>query len=224
MKLHTLSNKLVLRFENKACEFLKGFVSNALEAPRNAFLDVHGKIVAVFDQIVLNENEVLIVIERPFLGRLKKHLEKYLALGDTRLREEAYRVYFDLEGGVRPEEGAFRIPQKVGALILSKNEHPADVSGEAFTLFRLKNNLPVQGIDYDEEMLLNVGNEEFVSYTKGCYLGQEIIARVHYRSKPPKKLVVKVEADCGRDEAAAMTSKTLDPVSGKTLGFVFTSL
>lgn len=224
MKLHTLSNKLILRVENKACEFLKGFTSNTLEAPRNAFLDVHGKIVAVFDQLVLNDNEVLIVIERPFLGRLKKHLEKYLVLGDTRLREETYWVYFDLEDDARPEQGVFRIPQKAGALILSKNELSAGVSREAFALFRLKNDLPVQGIDYDEEMLLNLGNEEFVSYTKGCYLGQEIIARVHYRSKPPKKLVVKYEADCGRDEAAAMTSKTLDPVSGKTLGFVFTPL
>ena len=224
MKLRTLSNKLVLRIENKACEFLKGFTSNALEAPRNAFLDVHGKIVAVFDQTVLNENEVLVVIERHFLGRLKKHLEKYLALGDTRLREEAYRAYFDLEGGTPPKEGEFKIPQKAGVLILSKKELPAGVSEEEFTLFRLKNNLPIQGVDYDEEMLLNVGNEEFVSYTKGCYLGQEIIARVHYRSKPPKKLVVKSQADCVPEEAAVMTSKTLDPGSGKTLGFVFTPL
>ncbi|MGH7197433.1 MAG: hypothetical protein ACREH5_01665 [Candidatus Omnitrophota bacterium] len=224
MKLHTLSNKLVLRVENKACEFLKGFTSNTLEAPRNVFLDVHGKIVAVFDQRVLNENEVLVVIERQFLGRLQKHLEKYLALGDTRLREEMIRVYFDLEGNARPKQGGVVIPQKAGCLILSKETLPADVSEEAFTLFRLKNNLPVQGVDYDEEMLLNVGNEEFVSYTKGCYLGQEIIARVHYRSKPPKKLIVKCEADCSPGETAAMTSRILDPVSGKVLGFVFTPL
>ena len=89
MKLSTLNNKLVLRFENGACAFLKGFTSNALDASRNAFLDVHGRIVAVFDQKVLSEDEVLVVIERQFLGRLKKHLEKYLVLGDTRLSEEA---------------------------------------------------------------------------------------------------------------------------------------
>ena len=81
--------------------------------------------------------------------------------------------------------------------------------------------MPVQGIDFDEELLLNVANEEFVSYTKGCYLGQEIIARVHHRSKPPKKLIVKPLEECQPAEAARMTSKCVDPETGKMVGFIF---
>ena len=41
-------------------------------------------------------------------------------------------------------------------------------------------------VDDDEELLLNIFPDGYVSYTKGCYLGQEIIARVHYRAKPSK--------------------------------------
>jgi hypothetical protein len=224
MKLHPLNNKLALHVAPDACEFLKGLTSNTLDAPRNAFLDVHGRIVAVFDQKILSADEALIVIGRPFYARLEKHLGKFLALGDTRLREGAFRVYFDTESACRPGEGEFVIPQKAGSLVLSKNELPADVTEKEFTLFRLHHDLPLQGVDYDEEMLLNLADEGLVSFTKGCYLGQEIIARVHYRSKPPRKLVVKVEEDCSPAEAAAMTSKILDPASGKTLGFVFTPL
>ena len=68
---------------------------------------------------------------------------------------------------------------------------------------------------------MNVANEEFVSYTKGCYLGQEIIARVHHRSKPPKKLVVKPLERDNPEEARRMTSKCVDPETGKMVGFIF---
>ncbi|MGH9935982.1 MAG: glycine cleavage T C-terminal barrel domain-containing protein, partial [Blastocatellia bacterium] len=30
--------------------------------------------------------------------------------------------------------------------------------------------------------------ESAVSYTKGCYLGQEVIARIHWRGQPAKRL------------------------------------
>jgi len=206
MRLYKLSNKLVVRVKHNACEFLKGLTSNALEAPRNAFLDIHGKIVASFDQRVLSADEVQIVIEKQFFGRLKSHLGKFLMLSGTDLEEEKQKVYFDLDGK---------------GLIVTDEELPAAVSEREFTLFRLKNNIPIQGTDYDEELLLNVGDEEFVSYTKGCYLGQEIIARVHYRSRPPKKLVVKSEDECAPDEKNRMTSKTFDPQTRKTIGFVF---
>ena len=207
MRLYKLSNKLVIRVRPGACEFLKGYTSNTLEAPRNAFLDLHGKIVAAFDQKVLSADEVLIVIEKQFFERLKNHLDKFLKLGDTVLEPTALQAYIDLEGDKK--------------IIIKDQESPAVVSDQEFTLFRLKNKLPVQGIDYDEELLLNVADEEFVSYAKGCYLGQEIIARVHYRSKPPKNLVVKSEDECTPEEKSCLTSKTLDPQTGKTIGFVF---
>ncbi len=221
MGLYKLNNKQVLRLKNKACEFLKGFSSNVLEASRNASLDVHGKIVVIFDQKVLSEEEVLIVIEKQYLSRLKAHWEKFMGLGDTRLEEADLSAYFDSEGGYEPIAGDILIPQRKGSLVLTRREIVSHASEADFTLFRLKNNLPVQGIDYDEEMLLNVGDEEFVSYTKGCYLGQEIIARVHNRSKPPKTLTVKSQAQCTAEELTRMTSKTLDPATGKITGFVF---
>ena len=67
-------------------------------------------------------------------------------------------------------------------------KHLKEVSEEEYKKIRLENNLPSQGIDFNNEMFLEVNIPEAISYTKGCYLGQEIIARVHHKSKPSKIL------------------------------------
>lgn len=205
LKLYPLQ-KSVLVFKNKAAEFLNAYTTNTPDAEKNAFVDIRGRIIATCDQKRIGDDEILIAVEKPFRERLIHHLDNYLKLGDTKVLETPGRLYFDLEA------------KKV---IFTSDPFPADVSEEAFKLFRLKNKLPVQGIDYDGELLLTVGDEEFVSYTKGCYLGQEIIARVHYRSRPPKKLVVKTKEELLPGDSP-MTSAAVDPETGKTIGFVFT--
>jgi len=96
----------------------------------------------------------------------------------------------------------------------------AEFTEKEFLLFRLRHNIPLHGIDYKDEMILNVGYDR-VSLTKGCYLGQEFVSKVHSRAKPTWKLVVKSEDECSDEEKAKMTSKVADPSSGKTMGFVF---
>ena len=221
MKLYKFSNKLVVRVKNKAVDFLKAYSSNTLDQPRNAFVNIKGQIVAIFDQLRLSDEEVLIVIEKQFFGRLETHLKKYLALAGTTLALESHRVYYDLTGDYPPGPGEYQILEKQGKLILTHREILPDVADEEFSLFRLKNNLPLQGVDYDQELLLNVADEELVSYTKGCYLGQEIIARVHHRSAPPKKLIVKAENECTEEEKNQVSSKMRDPHTGIVLGFLF---
>ena len=223
MKIYHIKNKQVIAVKNKSGEFLKAYSSNTLDKPRNAFVDIHGKIVAVFDQKVITTDEIWIVIERQFLDRLKRHLEKYLSLSGTTLSAINLSVYYDLESDLAAEKGDVIISQKIGRLVLTSRQIDPNVTDGEFTKFRLKNDLPLQGVDYDEELILNVADEEFVSYTKGCYLGQEIIARVHHRSKPPKKLTVKFKNKSSQEEYARMTSKVTDPSTGSELGFLFSS-
>ena len=207
MKLYRCE-KTVLRFSPHGTSFISGYATNTVEMPRSSFVDLQGKIVAVFDQRKQSEEEVWVVVEKRFVERLKEHLKKYLSLTDTVMEcLNKKNVYWDLE---------------TKQLVLTEEILPADVSEEEFTFFRVKNNLPLQGVDFDEELVLNVA-EELVSYTKGCYLGQEIVARVHYRSRPPKRLVMKMEEECSPGERACMTSKVLDAKIGKIVGFVFES-
>jgi tRNA-modifying protein YgfZ len=63
------------------------------------------------------------------------------------------------------------------------------VGSEALEIARLEAGIPREGVDVTEaNILLEAGYEKAVSYTKGCYLGQEIIARIHWRGQPARQL------------------------------------
>ena len=69
-------------------------------------------------------------------------------------------------------------------------ERGAKLAGsEALEIARLEAGIPREGVDVtDNNILLEAGYENAVSYTKGCYLGQEIIARIHWRGQPARQL------------------------------------
>lgn len=212
-------DKLVLRASPNPASLLNGITTNVLGAPQTAFLDVFGKIVVIADQVRVKD-DVLLVIERQFLQRFKKHIHQYLLLCDAKLTEEHFFVYWNLDQDYEAGGDEYIIPQKAGQLVLSPDDLACSISDEEFTRFRLKHNLPLQGKDFDQEMALNVG-ESFISFTKGCFLGQEVIARVKSRSKPPKKLIVVNDIQCTPDQKKQMTSVSLNPSTGVKQGFLF---
>lgn len=220
MKLYKL-DKTVLLIKNDAVKFLNGLTSNDMDKPDNAFLNIHGKIVATFDQKALNDQEVVLLIEKPFKEKTLEHIDKYAKLGGVIVDELTRNVYFDLDGAYQPQEKEWSIAQPAGQLIVTENALEGNVSAEEFQLFRLNNSIPVHGIDYHDEMLLNVSMKRYVSFTKGCYLGQEPISKVYNRSKPTWRLVVKNEKDLGEEKKNKMTSKTTDPETKELKGFVF---
>jgi len=89
---------------------------------------------------------------------------------------------------------------------------------EAQEALRIENGCPRWGADMDATLLpMEAGLEPLaISYTKGCYIGQEVIQRVKTYSEPPKTLVQLVVADAsvgdqvmsGAEEAGAVTSAT----------------
>jgi folate-binding protein YgfZ len=63
---------------------------------------------------------------------------------------------------------------------------------------------------------LHFDRNGYVSFTKGCYTGQEIVARMHYRGKPKKELVlVQGSAEAG---LAAATGQRLFYQDGSAAG------
>lgn len=71
------------------------------------------------------------------------------------------------------------------------NAKAIELSAEAQSILRIEAGLPRFGLDYDFETLLpETGLErEAVSYSKGCYLGQETIARIKTYGMVQKALV-----------------------------------
>lgn len=220
MKLYPLS-RTVLSIHNNPTLFLNGLSANTPDKPRNAFVNIHGRIIATFDQYRVSDEEFIIVVETAFVAGLLAHLDRYIRLSGVRIEKLNGYVYFDVEENAESIPGALVIAQKKGRILITDKLLPAQVSDEEFSLFRLQNHIPIQGIDYTDEFLLNVSEDEFVSFTKGCFLGQEPISKVHNRSKPTWKLVVRYEDECAAEERAKMTSRTLDPHTQRRLGFVF---
>ncbi len=65
------------------------------------------------------------------------------------------------------------------------------VSAEAAEVVRVERGRPRFGVDLEPEAVIpqEAGlNARAVSFTKGCYVGQETVARLHYRGKPNRHL------------------------------------
>jgi len=64
------------------------------------------------------------------------------------------------------------------------------VSPAAAECLRVERGRPRYGLDMDDATIPQEAglNERAVSFTKGCYVGQETVARLHYRGKPNRHL------------------------------------
>jgi folate-binding protein YgfZ len=61
----------------------------------------------------------------------------------------------------------------------------------AAEVVRVERGRPRYGVDLDDSVIPQEAglNERAVSFTKGCYVGQETVARLHYRGKPNRRLL-----------------------------------
>jgi len=214
-------NKSVLSIKSNPAEFLNGLTSNTLDRPQNAFLNIHGRIIATFEQVKISDDEMWIVLATPYVEDLMNHLDRYIKLAGVKISQLQKYVYFSLGAESTTTPGVVVDLQKAGCFLITDTESKASVPEAEFTLFRLKNNIPLQGIDFTNEFILNVSETEYVSFTKGCFLGQEPVSKVHNRSKPTWRLTACYEDECEAQARAKMTSKVLDPKGNRVLGFTF---
>jgi folate-binding protein YgfZ len=66
----------------------------------------------------------------------------------------------------------------------------AEVSESAAEVLRIERGRPRYGVDLDDSVIPQEAglNQRAVSFTKGCYVGQETVARLYYRGKPNRRL------------------------------------
>ncbi len=136
----------------------------------------------------------------------------------------------------------FRIPgyhvwlkkdAKTGAerLLLEKGAEPVD--RKMFDILRIEAGVPWPGSEITPSVILNeLGSDEMVSFTKGCYVGQETVARIKYRAHPPRLLrnfrsegpeppAVPAPIFAGEKEAGTLTSSCWSPTLKSVIGLGF---
>lgn len=213
-------NKRAFIFSPQPTDLLNGITSNTLDAPKNALLTAQGKIIAIADQKQIDADTTMLVIDNIAAKTCRAMFQKFAAFTKTKWLESDAAIYYDLDADIKAQEGFTLLPQPQGQLIVG-GQFETTITDEAFTQFRLDHHIPLHGQDFTDEMLLNVFPENYASYTKGCFIGQEVIARVHNLSKPPRKLVVRHTDDCNETEKNQLTSITPDKTN-RPRGFLFT--
>jgi tRNA-modifying protein YgfZ len=78
--------------------------------------------------------------------------------------------------------------ERLRKALLERGAQP--VSDAAAECVRIELGRPRYGLDIDETTIPQEAglNERAVSFTKGCYVGQETVARLHWRGKPNRHL------------------------------------
>ena len=68
-------------------------------------------------------------------------------------------------------------------------EDAVAIDDETYETLRIESGIPKYGVDMDETTIVpELGLDGLISYNKGCYIGQEIIARIHFRGHVAKRL------------------------------------
>jgi len=173
--------------------FLQGLVTNdvTLLAPDrplwSGLLSAQGK--ALFDFILWAEGEeVLIDCEGAAAGDLARRLSLYRLRRRIAIeREERLCVHWSPTGAGVPDP---RLPE-LGRRWLAPED---GAGGEAWPRHRLALGVAEGAAELgsDKTLWLECNAKELngVSFTKGCYVGQENTARMNYRNKVNRRLVV----------------------------------
>ncbi len=181
--------------------FLQGLVSNdvAAAAPGRAvwaaLLTPQGKWLADF--FILSDGERLLLdCERGQVSLLMQRLARFRLRAKVRLETlDDLRVYAAWNG--EPPQAAVVAPDprlpEAGWRALDAMPLPANATAGDYDLHRLALGLPDGSRDLEAEktILLEAGFDELngVSWTKGCYMGQELTARTKYRGLVKRRLV-----------------------------------
>ena len=128
----------------------------------------------------------------------------------------------------------FEIFERVWQDTLAVGATPAGLG--AWEIARVEAGRPEWGIDIDESTIpqeANFDDLEAISYTKGCYIGQEVVARVHFRGHVNRHLrglrVAGAEApptgaqladDAGNHVGEVRSSVTSPRLGGIAIGMV----
>jgi tRNA-modifying protein YgfZ len=103
----------------------------------------------------------------------------------------------------------------------------SELSEDAAERVRIEHGRPRYGIDIDDTVIPQEAglNERAVSFTKGCYVGQETVARLFYRGKPNRSLRgLKLSAPVDAGASLALGDRTVGQITSVACSPTFGSI
>jgi len=232
MLAHLEDRAVIAIAGSEARSFLQGLITNDLEklapgcALYAALLTPQGKILFDFF-LTEGEGAILLDCARSSRDALVKRLSMYrLRAKATIERRDQLEVLFSPEGAQVPHAVTFKDPRldELGSRSIGAT---AEMRGDlapaaAYHAHRLSLGVP-ESTDFgsDQMFALDADLDELnaISFEKGCYVGQELTARMKHRATSRKRLLP-VETRSGSAPLASNTSVT---AGGREIGVIVSS-
>jgi len=189
------NRSLIKVYGDDAESFLQSQFSNNLkkiqdnEIQINAYCQHQGKIIAIIWVFKKKENYYLSIPDELKAQVLSK-LNMFKMLSQVKIEDFSDKIF---QYGLIHEDvkNSFRINDNL-SLLTSREQLNAVKPSFHWEIACINAKVPEVYLNLSEKYIpqaLNLDINEFgVSFTKGCYPGQEIIARMHYLGKPKRRL------------------------------------
>ena len=240
----------------EAAQFLDGLITNDAKTIVDggqmlaAFPNAQGRLIAV-SRVTRQGERFLFETEDATRSKIFDTLNKFTMAGNFFVEDlsDTYRfvkvfdrsfipitppfIEFDRSNGTDYFVHIEDAPDFVGEL---KYFDATAISDDLFEVLRIESGVPLYGVDMDETTIVpELGLDGLISYDKGCYIGQEIIARIHFRGHVAKRLTgivlpettsseslkgVELTAKDGK-KAGGITSITVSPKLNKAIALAY---
>jgi len=207
---------LISVWGSEAVQFLDGLITNDVKTLEDgaqmlaAFPNAQGRLLAVA-RVMRQGGKFLFETEEATRAKVFNNLFRFTYAGDFFVEDlsENYRFFdvfsdkansstadFDSQFqatitiGTKFGTEYFVIKETADIFLRDLIDNGAvEISDDLYEVLRIENGVPKYGVDMDETTIVpELGIEGLISYNKGCYIGQEIIARIHFRGHVAKKL------------------------------------
>lgn len=207
---------LIAVWGKEAVQFLDGLITNDMKTLADgaqmlaAFPNAQGRLLALV-RVLRQGDRFLFETEEATREKLFANLFRFTFAGDFFVEDlsDEYRFieFFGLFPAPPPVGGElqrplayddfgfnFSGPDHTRVFALKRDAGPIhnsfrEISPELYETLRIESGIPKYGVDMDETTIVpELGLDGMISYNKGCYIGQEIIARIHFRGHVAKRL------------------------------------
>lgn len=231
----------------EAVQFLDGMITNDMKTLEDgqqmlaAFPNAQGRLIALV-RVQRQGDRFLIETEGATREKVFQNLFRFTFAGDFFAEDLSDKFsYFEIfgskkdvfnpnvgdkfEGSVAYEQsqgGGYFIPVELGdafrKFLIDENGCVV-IDDELYETLRIESGIPKYAVDMDETTIVpELGLEGMISYTKGCYIGQEIIARIHFRGHVAKHLTGLVSSEPGAAATVFSSGDELKTPDGKNAG------
>lgn len=231
MKYASLDNRGIISVSgDDAVSFLQGIITNDVthltddKAMYACFLTPQGKYLADFFMYEQQGN-ILLDVDKEILQNLLKRMTMFRLRSKVVLEDvsDRYTVHAVWDTHVSPDIPNVHVyadprASAMGYRILGTRETVLDMERGDYRLWQMMHGVPNHD-DFERErtamLEANMDYLNALSWTKGCYMGQELTARTHYRGLIKKRFLPIMLPD-------TMVFEPNTPITrdGKTIGFI----